>query len=58
MDRARPNPAGPPDGKAIPYTRTTQTGRPRQIHALNADGSGDAPVLTAKPMYTHPILQP
>ena len=47
-----------PDGKAILYTRTTQTGHPRQIYAINADGAGDAPVLTAKPIYTHPILQP
>jgi TolB protein len=47
-----------PDGTAILYTRTTQTGFPRHIYAINADGTGDAPVLTAKPIYTHPILQP
>ena len=47
-----------PDGKAILYTRTTQTGQPRHIYAINADGTGDVPVLTAKPIYTHPILQP
>ena len=47
-----------PDGKAILYTRTTQTGQPRHIYAIDADGSGDAAVLTAKPIYTHPILQP
>jgi TolB protein len=47
-----------PDGKAILYTRTTQTGQPRHIYAINADGTGDTPVLTAKPIYTHPILQP
>jgi TolB protein len=47
-----------PDGKAILYTRTTQTGSPRHIYAINADGTADVPVLTAKPIYTHPILQP
>ena len=47
-----------PDGKAILYTRTTQDGYPRHIYAINADGTGDVPVLTAKPIYTHPILQP
>jgi TolB protein len=47
-----------PDGKAILYTRTTQTGSPRHIYAINSDGTGGAPVLTAKPIYTHPILQP
>jgi TolB protein len=47
-----------PDGKAILYTRTTQNGFPRHIYAINADGTGDTPVLTAKPIYTHPILQP
>jgi TolB protein len=47
-----------PDGKAILYTRTTQTGQPRHIYAINADGTGDAPVLTAKSIYTHPVLQP
>ena len=47
-----------PDGKAILYTRTNQEGFPRHIYAINADGTGDAPVLTAKPIYTHPILQP
>jgi len=47
-----------PDGKAILYTRTTQQGFPRHIYAINADGTGDTPVLTAKPIYTHPILQP
>jgi Tol biopolymer transport system component len=47
-----------PDGKAILYTRTNQDGYPRHIYAINADGTGDVPVLTAKPIYTHPILQP
>jgi TolB protein len=47
-----------PDGKAILYTRTTQTGRPRHIYAINADDTGDAPVLTARDIYTHPVLQP
>jgi TolB protein len=47
-----------PDGKAILYTRTTQTGQPRYIYAINADGTGEAPVLTTKQIYTHPILQP
>lgn len=47
-----------PDAKAILYTRTTQQGFPRHIYAINADGTGDTLVLTAKPIYTHPILQP
>jgi TolB protein len=47
-----------PDSKAILYTRTTQEGRPRHIYVLSANGKHDAPVLTAKPIYTHPILQP
>jgi TolB protein len=47
-----------PDGKAILYTRTNQTGFPRHIYVINADGTGDAPVLTAKHIYTHPVLQP
>jgi hypothetical protein len=25
---------------------------------INADGTGDTPVLTTKQIYTHPILQP
>ena len=56
-DRARPSPLDP-DSKAILYTRTTQTGRHGHVYAINADGTGDTPVLTAKPIYTHPILQP
>jgi Tol biopolymer transport system component len=47
-----------PDGKAIVYTRTTQQHLPRHIYAINADGTGDTPVLTAKDIYTHPVLQP
>jgi Tol biopolymer transport system component len=47
-----------PDGMAILYTRTTQTGQPRYIYAINADGTSDTPVLTTKQIYTHPILQP
>jgi TolB protein len=47
-----------PDGKAILYTRTNQNGFPRHISVINADGTGDAPALTDKPIYTHPVLQP
>jgi TolB protein len=47
-----------PAGKAILYTRTTQTGQPRHIYAINADGTADTPVLTTKQIYTHPIVQP
>ena len=43
---------------AILYPRTTQTGQPLHIYAINADGTGDAPALPATPIYTHPILQP
>jgi Tol biopolymer transport system component len=47
-----------PDGKSILYTRTNQNGFPRHIYVINADGTGDAPALTAKSVYTHPVLQP
>jgi Tol biopolymer transport system component len=47
-----------PDGKAILYTRTNQNGSPRHIYVINADGTSDADELTAKPIYTHPVLQP
>ncbi len=41
----------------ILYTGITQTGTPRHIHVLSADGKQDTPVLTANRVYTHPILQ-
>jgi hypothetical protein len=41
----------------ILYTRTIQTGTPRHIHVLSADGKHDTPVLTANGVYTYPILQ-
>lgn len=47
-----------PDGKAILYTRVTQTGLPRHIWILSRDGSEDVPVLTSKAIYTHPVLRP
>lgn len=47
-----------PDGTANLYTRTTQSGLPRQIYAITRDGRTDAPVATAKSIYTHPALQP
>jgi Tol biopolymer transport system component len=37
-----------PDGTAILYTRTTQSGLPRQIYAITRDGRTDAPVATAR----------
>jgi Tol biopolymer transport system component len=52
------HPRWTPDGKGIIYVRTTQEGRPRHLYYLSADGKQDVPVLTAKPVYTHPILQP
>lgn len=56
-----PRSTGPrwtPDGKAILYIRTTQNGRPRHIYAITADGHQDAPLLTAKEIYTHPARNP
>jgi Tol biopolymer transport system component len=47
-----------PDGNAIVYTRLSQAALPRQIWAIGADGSNDAPVLDAKSIYTHPVLRP
>ena len=51
------HPRWTPDGKAILYIRTTQTGTPRHIYVLSADGKHDTPVLTANRVYTHPTLQ-
>jgi TolB protein len=59
-------PAGPrathprwtPDGKAILYVHTTQTGSPRHIYEMTADGRQDAPLLTANEVYTHPVMHP
>jgi len=45
-----------PDGLAILYTRTTQTGSPRTIWAIGADGANELPVIGH--LATHPILQP
>ncbi len=47
-----------PDGKAILYTRVTQTGSPRHIWVIDRKGRTDVPVLTALDIYTHPVLQP
>jgi TolB protein len=47
-----------PDGKAILYTRVTQTGLPRHIWVIDHAGGKDVPVLTASDIYTHPVLQP
>lgn len=47
-----------PDGDAILYVRTTQTGLPRHVYAMAADGTSDGPVADADPIYTHPVLQP
>ena len=47
-----------PDGTAILYIRTTQTGQPRTIYAINPDGTNDGPIATTNTVYTHPILQP
>jgi len=47
-----------PDGASIIYVRTTQTGLPRSIFMMNADGTDDRPVATTKQIYTHPIVQP
>ncbi len=46
-----------PDGKAILYTRLPQAGSPRHIWGIDRTGHEDVPVLTAAPIYTHPILQ-
>jgi TolB protein len=59
VDGARAaQPRWTPDGTAILYVRTTQEGQPRSIYQIDADGTGDRPVLTEKPVYTHPELQP
>jgi TolB protein len=42
-----------PDGTAILYTRTSQSGLPRQIYAITRDGHTDAPVATAQE-HLHP----
>lgn len=47
-----------PDGEAILYTRLSQAALPRHIWIINADGTGDVPVLETNPIYTHPVLQP
>ncbi len=47
-----------PDGKAILYTRVTQTGLPRHIWVIEREDREDTPVLTKRTIYTHPVLQP
>ena len=45
-----------PDGSAILYTRTTQSGQPRTIWSMAADGTNDVSLIDR--FATHPILQP
>ncbi|HWC15344.1 MAG TPA: hypothetical protein VG929_12245 [Actinomycetota bacterium] len=47
-----------PDGRAIIYTRVTQSGSPRHVWAISADGRIDVPILETDSIYTHPVLQP
>lgn len=47
-----------PDGRGILYVRTGPSGQPRHIHVVSAQGRHDVAVLTARAVYTHPVLQP
>lgn len=47
-----------PHGTAIIYTGTDQTGHPRHLYAMAADGTHDGPVASEEDVYTHPVLQP
>ena len=47
-----------PDGSSIIYTRTGADSHPRHTWSITADGRIDAALLTARGIYTNPVLQP
>jgi Tol biopolymer transport system component len=47
-----------PDARGVLYVQTGPSGQPRHVHAVSAHGDHDVAVLTARAVYTHPVLQP